>query len=429
MTSSRPPIPQPVPASSLPPPEAPPSLQPPSLGPLRVVTLTPAPGSLELGIIFKRTYVISHAQPCRLADAQIPLDDNGAFHEPLAEGIAPSFRSLPEVIAVKTGTDVVVQASARSPRPVTVMRAAVQIGSYVHHAAVFGRRFCDWSRGRIRFTDPEPLDTLPLRYENAYGGRDLAFEKVFLDEVKERTDPDAYRRAKAVAAGMLEANHSFMYPRNRFGKGYIIENRPEAVQGRELPNIERPDDLLTPERIVVGHPFDWDKQPIPAGFDYLDPLSFPRSAMLAIPPPSSREISAAREVSGGLVPPDFFRGNLFSHPPEKLPDLIHPDVSRCASLGLRLPFLRGDEQVVLSGIDPAIPDYVVPLPGETPVFRFHTPDVSFADVVPQLHLVFIDPIRKLLTLTWAARVPLSRPLRPGDEKELATAAQFQMRRA
>jgi len=428
MSAARPPIPQPTPASKLPPPEVPPSLQQPPPGPVRVVALSPEPGVYAIGIVFKRTYVLSHGQPCRPADEQIPLDPEGAFHEPIAEGVAPSFKSLPEVIALKTGTDVVVQANACSRQPVKWMRAAVRIGQHVHEAAVFGRRFCHWQNGTIVFSDPEPFESLPLRYENAYGGRDLVFEKAVAAEIKQRLAANEYRQMKGTAGALVQANHPLMYPRNRFGKGYIIENRQEAVEGRALPNLERPGDRLTPERIVLGNPFDWDKQPIPIGFDYLDPMSFPRSAMLGFPPPSTREISAAREAAAGMVPPDFYRGSIFTTSPDKISEIVHADASRCASLGLQLPFLRGDEQMLLSGMDAAIPDFIVQLPGEVPVFGLQSGDSSFSQIAPELHTVFVDVPRRVLTLTWAGRMRIAKPLQPGSDLSLTTAAHVRMKR-
>ena len=428
MSAARPPIPQPTPASKLPPPQVPPSLQPPPPSTVRVVGLTPEPGVFALGIVFKRTYVISHGQACRPADEQIPLDPDGAYHDPIAEGLAPSPKSLPEVIALKTGTDVVVQASACSPQPVRIMRAAVRIGHYTHEAAVFGRRLCHWQNGRVVFSDPEPFETLPLRYEYAYGGRDFVFEKAVAAEIKRRMDSNEYRQMKGTVGAIVQANHPLMYPRNRFGKGYIIENRQEAVEGRELPNIERPNDRLTPERIIVGNPFDWDKQPIPIGFDYLDPLSFPRTAMLGFPPPSTKEISAAREAASGMVSPDFYRGSIFTTPPEKLSEIVHANSSRCASLGLQLPFLHGDEQMMLSGMDAAIPDFVFQLPGEVPAFGLQSPDSSFSQIVPELHTVFVDVARRILTLTWAGRMQIAKQLQPGMDQALTSAAQVRMRR-
>ncbi|HVP47639.1 MAG TPA: DUF2169 domain-containing protein [Bryobacteraceae bacterium] len=428
MSAARPPIPQPTPASKLPPPEVPPSLQQPPPGPVRVVALSPEPGVYAIGIVFKRTYVLSHGQPCRPADEQIPLDPEGAFHEPIAEGVAPSYKSLPEIIALKTGTDVVVQANACSRQPVKLMRVALRIGQHVHEAAVFGRRFCHWRNGTIVFSDPEPFESLPLRYENAYGGRDLVFEQAVAAEVKQRMAPNEYRQMKSTAGAFVQANHPLMYPRNRFGKGYIIENRQEAVEGRELPNLERPGDRLTPERIVLGNPFDWDKQPIPIGFDFLDPMSFPRTAMLGFPPPSTREISAAREAVAGMVPPDFYRGSIFTTSPDKISEIVHADAGRCASLGLRFPFLRGDEQMVLSGMDAAIPDFIVQLPGEVPAFGLQSPDGSFSQVPQELHTVFIDVPRRILTLIWAGRMRIAKPMQPGTDLSLTSAAQVRMMR-
>src|SRR5438552_16092361 len=99
-------IPQPTPLDALPPPAIQPHWRPAPPGPLRVTPVM-ATGSLELAVIYKRTYVFDPGRPCRLADEQLPLDEEGACHEELAPDVPPSFRSLPEVIGFKTGTDVV----------------------------------------------------------------------------------------------------------------------------------------------------------------------------------------------------------------------------------------------------------------------------------------------------------------------------------
>jgi hypothetical protein len=426
MADSKRPVPKPTPLDSLPPPELPPHLKPAPPGPLRVtqVAITGAP---ELAVIYKRTYAFAPDRPCQLADEQIPLDADGAFHEEIAPGIAPSFKSLPEDIGFKTGTDLVVQGSARPPRPVNEMTVSVEVGRHHHSAQVIGARFCDYLNGKPAFTPPEPFEEMPLRYENAYGGRDLKCEQALLDEVRRITPPEDLRRSAAVAEGMLKANHPLIYPRNRFGKGYVLEDRQEFIEARELPNLERPDDRLTPERLVVGNPLLWTRQPMPVGFDYLDPLSFPRSAMLGWPPPVQGGIDEVPEIARGLIPPDSFRGNIFAGPPEKMAGLIHPSASRCASLGLWMPSLGGDEVIVLVGMNPAFPELHVRLPLERPVFTLSSAQ-SPTEIPGTLSTVLIDVDQQLVNLIWVGRTPLaeSLPLRQGPE--IAATVRVDLRR-
>lgn len=426
MSAQRSRIPQPVPLESLPPPEIPPHLRPPPPGPMQITQVVETDVE-ELAIIYKRTYAIAHDRVCKLAEEQVPLDNEGAFHDELAPGVAPSPKSLPEVIGLKTGTDVVVQGSARPPQPATEMQVAVEIGAHRHAADVIGQRFCDYRNGRLVFTPPEPFEAMPLRYENAYGGRDAHFEKALMDETRRIMPAEDWRRAKPAAEAMLKQNHPLMYPRNRFGKGYVVEDRREFIEGRELPNLERPDDRLTPERLVVGDPFDWLQQPIPVGFDYLDPLCFPRSALMAMPPASRLKLDMAQEAAKELIPPDFARGNLFAQPPEKLQELVHPAASRCASLGLWMPFLLGNEVILLRGMDPAIPVFCVRLPSQLPAFDVTALQPGAAEVAGQLHLVLIDVDQKTMNLVWVGRMPLPpRPV-PGERADLVSAIRVRMR--
>jgi hypothetical protein len=421
-------IPKPTPLDELPPPEIPPALAPSPPSPLRVV-LVAASGEAEVSVIYKRTYTFEHGRPCELAEEQPPLEEKNVPHDEIAPDVAPSYKVLPEVVGYKTGTDVVVQGSAHPARPLSQMQVGVEIaGKYAHKAEVFGPRFCDYVNGRVVFTPPEPFEEMPLRYENAYGGRDRRFEADLVKKLEETTPAEDLRRAKAVAGEIVQEGHPLMYPRNRFGKGYVLEDRKELIEGRELPNLEWPNDRLTPGRLVVGNPLDWNKQPLPIGFGYLDPSSFPRCSMFGLPPATTEKQGPVVEVARGLVPADFSRGNIFTCKPEDLPKLIHPSAGRCASLGLWLPFLRGGESIVLDGMDPEHSRFLVELPRESPVFGIPGLDRRCVEVGGELYLVCIDLYSRLLTLVWAGRTKSPPSLTPDQVKEIEPAVKVDMRK-
>jgi hypothetical protein len=402
-------------------PEAP----PPS--PLRVVTL--APGSeLEIAFVYKRTYDLDTAGgPPRVSDEQTPLAEEEALHEPLTPASSPSFKALPEVIAFKTGTDLVVRGTARPPRATREWLVWVRAGQHVHAARVFGRRVCERINGRLSFSRPEPFEALPLRMENAYGGRDNAYERSLMEEVNRLVTPETMRRARPSLGAIFAEHHPLMYPRNRFGKGYVLDAAAQGVEGRELPNLERPDDLLTPERLALPHPLDWTRQPLPAGFDYLDPFSFPRSAMLGFPPPSAAPLGDdIAEVLRGLIPAGYCLGNITARKPEEMGDCIHQWSSRCAQPGLCLPFFQGDEWVTLAGMDPALPEWQIPLPRERPEFTLPSWVRSGPVLIGDLHLVFIDVDGRRLSLIWSARTPLRTTLLPGQTAEVAAAGHLRL---
>ena len=389
-------IPKPQPVAMVAPPP-----QPKPVPSVTRVVLANFSGAPELVAIHKRTYSWEPGRRPVPSEEQPPLDEVGIAHEPLIKDLPPSWRSLPETIGFKQWTDVVVQGHARPRQPTTEMRVALALGERRHEALVIGKRTCDTVGGRIAFTPPEPFSELPLRYELAYGGRDAAYEAALLDELRRTLPADKLRRAAPSAEGMFGQIHPLMYPRNRFGQGYVLHR--EAWAGRELPQIERPDDRLTPERLITPHPLQWQGMPLPIGFDYLDPMTFPRMGMFGCPPPGYQPGQRTREVELGLAPEDMCRGNIAVATPEQLPGLIHPRCCAVASLGLTFPILRGDETITLHGMDHAQPALALQLPGERP--RFAIAGLEAKPVTPpaELSLVLIDVDARRLTLVWAGR--------------------------
>jgi hypothetical protein len=147
--------------------------------------------------------------------------------------------------------------------------------------------------------------------------------------------------------------------------------------------------------------------------------------MLGMPPACNLSLNSAPEVTSGLIPSDFCKGNAFAGSPDNIPNLIHPAGSRCASLGLWMPFLRGDEDIVLTGMDPDFPVLPVQLPGERPEFATNGPGLHLD---PQLHLVLIDVRNRLMSLIWTGSTPSSHRLLPGQDQELASTLRIQMRK-
>ena len=426
MNSKRRIIPQPVPADSLPPPDLSQlhSLDP---APLRVTQVITEAGT-QLAVILKRTYDVRHGQNCPLSDEKAPLDETGILHDEMESGTSPSSKSLPEVVGFKTGTDLVIQASARPPYPQKKMPVSVRIGPRFHEALVMGPRRSDRINGKILFSEPEAFEAMELRYENAYGGPDKRFMYALMEEVKTITPAEHLRRASPAAEALLSKNHPLLYPRNRFGKGYVLEDRREFIEDRALPNIELPGDLLTPERLVLGHFLDWPDQPLPAGFDFLDPLSFPRSAMLGMPQPTRHDLNQVREVTTGLIPTDYCKGNAASKPLSDIPGMIHDMASRCASLGLWFPFLRGKEEILLAGMDPEHPEFQLRLPEEKPIFTLNGSVQDLSEIEGRLYLIHVNMADQRLYLIWTGHRKLKRPLLAGEAGELEASVRVSMER-
>lgn len=421
-------IPQPTPFDELPPPEIPPELQPPPPSCLRA-TVVMASGYEELALVYKRTYIFEHDRQPLPAEEQPPLVADFLPHDKTEPGVPVSFKDMPEVVGYKTGTDLVVRGSACSTRPVTQSQVGIELdGQPIHRADVLGRRVCDYVKGELVFSQPEPFEEISLRYENAYGGRDLLCEGEFVEQLYETVPAEDMRRIRAAAEEIFSAGTPLMYPRNRFGKGYVLEDHKRLVEGRELPNLEWPQDRLTPERLIVGNPLNWNKQPLPIGFDYLEPAAFPRCAMVGLPPATIKDPGPIQEVARGFVSADFSRDNIFICAKENLPQLIHPAAGHCASLGLWLPFLSGRESILLSGMDPQWPKLEIRLPGETPLFSVPVQPSRAQELVGQLYLVHVNTYDRLLTLVWTARTESPGMLQPQRLQEIENDLDLKIRK-
>jgi len=412
-------IPKPTPLSQQPAPEIPPHLtpEPSTLG----VTTGTITGQLELAVAYKVTYQFKGGSLPRIHEEQPPLSLQNEPHDELEPGLLPSQQAVPELLAYSSGTDVMVRAHARPPHPVAGMKVGVVVGSLRHYAKVTGKRLVDREGDRLVFTPPETFEAMPLRYELAYGGVDRDFEAMVLEEALAQHDPQDLRRMAAVAQDFLQGVPPAAYPRNPYGKGYVLVGGQEKMVGKELPNVELDQDRLSPERLWPSKATRWMEMPVPAGFDYMDVGMYPRTAMMGLPPLWEGDPDQISEVTSGQVPPRFCRGNVLYAEREAVPEMIHPEVVRCAPIGLRAPFLKGDEVVTLYGMDPAEPVMGVYLPGERPVFRIPAmgPGGREVEVDTQLYHLFIDVDKRSLSLVWTARTPWSKPLQAGEDQELA----------
>lgn len=353
---------------------------------------------------------------------QAPISTAHAPHAPLPDWVGPqagrsgSMKAVPEPRAFQQGTDVVVRAHAASAKPVREMLAGLVIGRHAHKLRVFGDRRSVWREGRVHFTGAEPFERVPLRYELAYGGFDPAALRDALTTI-ERSVGDAveWRRARAFFQDVFPKTVPVAYARNPVGMGYVADAVPESLHDVALPRIEFDHDLLTPERFAQGRGMDWLARPVPAGFDFMDPCMFPRTALLGLPPLGF--VVGARdcaEMQWGQLPPDFSRGNVVTVDEADVLDVVHPEAARCAPIGLRLPMLRGDEPLNLVGLRADRPRWDLRLPGERPVF-----DVPGQGALSgRLFQVFVDVEARRVELLWAASWKADRSLHPAEDRDM-----------
>src|SRR4029450_4610059 len=180
-------------------------------------------GEQIFAVVVKRTYHIVPDGPAVRVEADRPfrLIDH-YYDDGDPEWSTVQFES--ELAPYKAATDVVVIGKAYAPRATSTQRmtVGVQVGERRKILTIPGDRRCSPRDGATPvFSDPEPFTEMEIRYDRAYGGRD------------EKSIPDI----------------PFLYPRNFMGAGVVLRNVKEAVEWLALPNIEDPEDLLTPDRL------------------------------------------------------------------------------------------------------------------------------------------------------------------------------------
>jgi len=299
----------------------------------------------------------------------------------------------------KLASDVVIQGSAHVPggNPKASMVAEASIGNRKKRIAVFGRREISWTRsGQIQVGSPEPFLQMPLVYSNTYGGLDPRVP--IPDE-----DREAYM---ALAEQGLANDHPGGYPRNFVGKGYLV--LPGPIEGLEMPNLEDPEDLLSPDRLVVGAPELWPKQPLPWCFEWTDGIMFPRSLYLdrdAWYP--CRDARLLPEIRRGLVPPAVLQ------PAAELPSEFYQE----ASFGMVFRTPLAGQPVSLTGMHPEEPVLRFSIPAD-PTIEFNV-EGSRSVAKPLLTNLVIKPAEKKFSVVYCAKqAPLPRGFLPEIHKNI-----------
>jgi hypothetical protein len=320
------------------------------------------------------------------------------------ETLQPRFPEGSDYWFDKPAADVVLRGSVFAPggRPFQYTTASLKIGDRTKRVAVFGQRFVEWTAtGEPRFTTPEAVNKMPLLYQVAYGGLDA---RVPIPEAV-AADYDILLRAGQAY------DHPGLYPRNPVGKGYVALHG--AVPGLELPNLEDPSDLLTPERLTQGAPELWYRQPLPCCFEWLNGLVFPRCRYLGLdawyPGPETVELP---EVARGYLPADFSR-QLQASPQ------LTVAYRQEASLGLTYASDLSGQRVEIHGMHPEEQSlgFTVPPP---PQLHFDL-EGNRQPVLARLTNFVIMPNERRFTVTYAAITPLHRVFIPGVHRVIPIA--------
>lgn len=285
-----------------------------------------------LSALLKRSYAIRGGRRCTRAAEDRPLvPGDEHFGDPMNTVV--QYES--DFVPFKLATDVVLNGAAQAPdgRPVQDLEASVTVGEATKRVLVLGDRLSLFREGRAPvFTDPAPFVVMPVRYDLAFGGVDVWSDLKI---------PSAYGH-------------------NHLGRGFMVRNAREVVDRRPLPNIEDPDDRLTPERICCGHFVHMDQLPPPQGFGWIMKYWRPRALLAGVMPADAALARELRATFRRAVP----RDQLAMYDQTELPPMDFRFFNG-ASPGLVLPYLRGDEVVCLRHLSHEA-ELTFGLPGEAP---------------------------------------------------------------
>jgi hypothetical protein len=365
---------------------------------VRQVSGQDAQGRRILSVLAKRSYRYDQRGVC------IPHEEPSPLREEIkTDGATGELLHEFDLYPFKLRTDVVLHGKTGAADPVRGLSCVLRVGAYEKRIAVIGNRHCGRSAsGALMFSEPEPFTAIALSYANAYGGRDTAGHAAFgnpFDDLVEFLKP-----ALDVSKFSL-----FDYPRNPAGKGYLCHWDPASFETLELPNLEDPLDRLSPSRLFTGRWDRWPVMPLPQGMGWVNMGWFPRSAHFGVLPLFDRDYAAATEVARGQAPADVLQ-------PRKAGEKASLYAAQGASLGLHLPYLRGDEEIELTNI---LPDTraIVRLPGERPTIYVDGRNGKMIETQPVLHSLRIEPFFRRVSLLWRGS---GAAIRPYTAEELKT---------
>jgi len=361
-------------------------------------------GKYILSGIAKRTYKINKDGSCSLHDVQNTIIESHIMNPDNKE----EFLWDTDLYPFKTMTDIVVKGVARNVKAVKNFEASINIGNIGTSIQVFAdRKLHKTTNGVLQFISENTIDEIPISYQFAYGGKDLIAEAP-LRKIVENDENFKY------ASEILDVfeGSPYRYQRNPIGKGYIIDTSIDNIEQLQLPNIENPYQLLTPENIVCKNVLEWYKMPIPVGSEWIHPGWFPRIAYFgkyALPKGLDEKIA---EIKNNLTSNSILKSD--SHPSNQ-----YFDFRACngASLGLQSRYLQGGESCRLTNIHPKQSEFVIKLPKETPTIKVDGRNGKLLKTSPVMHSVIIEPDQNRLSIVWCGS---AKAIRPYFEEELKT---------
>lgn len=355
----------------------------------------------RLGVIGKRTWIVARGR-VELAPAQVPL-----VEEPIYDPKRAVLLHDADILLNRTRVDIVVEGHVYPPGGRTPFDFGVQVGSLLRLARASGPRRVapDPVTGRLRFSLPDLIEKIPLAWESAYGG---------VDEAARADIGDPFEESLGLAGVEPDPRFGlFAYPRNPVGRGYLLEPTSAAFEACELPLIEDPESLLTPDSLVRKDFVCWPEGPAVAAFGWLSHAFFPRSAMLGARP---------LVYDGNRIPASGFhevrRGELHEaavRPGRPFPEGLDVGVAQASAIGMRAKAVSPGDGVALHGLHPRESRWTFRLPGEVPQMHARFVGEKVIDLPPPtIRSVLIQPDEDRLTLVWTSELLLASA--PGQKR-------------
>lgn len=295
--------------------------------------------------------------------------------------------------AARPMCDVLVHGSVRASRgPVKMLDTGVRIGAAKKLVRVWGDRGIALDgQGRLRFSEAEAFGSMPLTWDNAYGGRDAVAEARLFRKKKARFGRPLEDQGPGIVG----------YPRNAAGRGFFIDLERERLEGARLPNLEDPEDPVTPDRVLARGPLDWLDRPVAACYSPVDMVTFPRSAFVLMPafePPSR----PPREVVIGALRQE----DLADRDPRR--PKLDLRAAQSAPAGLSVA-ISGRTRVSLWNLWPGRETLEVDLPPEVPHLVLEPPGCPPEELKPELKSVIFDLDRERVDLVWSGAMEVLAP--------------------
>ncbi len=366
--------------------------------------LTPGSGeTTHVHALFKERYAIGTGRCQRIAP--VPL-----LHDPRAPDFDRTRFGESDFCVFKALTDLIVQGDAVVPGGGQARRLEVDVslGQVRKAVAVHGRRLVAWRGGRPGLTEAEPFARVPITWELAYGGID---GRVGIPGAAAMDD-----EAKIAARVRFAHEHPGQYPRNPYGRGYLVADG--ELDGQEAPWIEDPLDPLTPERLITGDPARWWRQPVPCGLDWTRVVMWPRAAWFSphtepwFPPPAADD--ELPEVRRGWLAPGWRAAR------RDYPDLRF---LQGASHGLAIARPQAGQELRIRHMHPEHPDLRVALPETARSVAFAIEGRSRREPA-RLHHIVVRPEALTMDLVFAATAELPRPFIPGIHAHIPISARL-----